>query len=110
MKSINVSDLVKKQMQQYTPATPPKTDLSSCAVYAQFVQYASTDVGLLSTYLQDTAVETSEMSEDTASSSLSRVTSSSTVKATQTDESLFWRHAGSHQVKRQVSRGCTEQP
>ena len=74
MKSINVSDLVKKQKQQYTPATPPKTDLSSCAVYAQFVQYASTDVGLLSTYLQDTAVETSEMSEDTASSSLSRVT------------------------------------
>ena len=46
------------------------------------------DIGLLSTYLQDTAVKTSEMSEDTASSSLSRVTSSSTVKATQTDESF----------------------
>ena len=98
MKSINVADLVKKQKQQYTPATPPKTDLSSCAVYAQFVQYASTDVGLLSTYLQDTAVETSEMSEDTASSSLSRVTSSSTVKATQTDESFVlatcWKPSG----------------
>lgn len=46
------------------------------------------DVGLLSSYLQDTAVKTSEMTEDLASSSLSRVTSSSTVKATQTDDSF----------------------
>jgi hypothetical protein len=46
------------------------------------------DVGLLSSYLQDTAVQTSEMTEDSASNSISRATSSSTVKATQTDETF----------------------
>jgi hypothetical protein len=43
------------------------------------------DVGLLSSYLQDTAVQTSE--KHPAPGSLSRVASSSAVKATQTDES-----------------------
>jgi hypothetical protein len=46
------------------------------------------DVGLLSPYLQDTAVQTSEMTQGSASSSISRATSSSTLKATQTDETF----------------------